>query len=70
LDSKQFLQELELSWSNDNQKADKPGEHQKALTFIELASRKISRKLDISSSSKNNGQAKQILEQLKAPTSI
>jgi hypothetical protein len=69
LDSKQFLQELELSWSNDNQKVDKPGEHQNAPTIIELASKKI-RKLDLSSSSKNNGQAEKILEHLKAPTSI
>jgi hypothetical protein len=68
LDSKQFLQELELSWSN-NQKVDKPGEHQNAPTIIELASKKI-RKLDLSSSSKNNGQAEKILEHLKAPTSI
>ncbi|TVU32077.1 hypothetical protein EJB05_23795, partial [Eragrostis curvula] len=71
LASKQFLQELELSWSKDNNgKVEQTSEHLKTPTIIELASKKIVRKLDFSSSSENNGQSEQILEHLKAPITI
>lgn len=58
LASKQFLQKLELSWSNNN-------EQDKKFAFTKLL-----QKHELPCSSSNNEHAVQILEHLKAPTTI
>uniref|UniRef100_A0A0A9HP51 Uncharacterized protein n=1 Tax=Arundo donax TaxID=35708 RepID=A0A0A9HP51_ARUDO len=72
LSSKQFLQKLEFSWSNNNnEQSEKISEHLKTPTVIkELASKQFFQKLELSCSSKNNEQAEQILEHLKASIAI
>ncbi|CAL4942793.1 unnamed protein product [Urochloa decumbens] len=62
--SKQFLQNLELSWSDNNVNEEIP-------TFIKgltSKSKRIFRKFD--SSCSNNGRSEKVLEHLKAPTGI